>query len=800
MDNIRIYINDEEVGVYDVQDTGASFSWTSKLIDDINAFTVVSSGTVTLPLSDKINRIFKSPSLIDNTDSLSNREYYTIIIKWNDTLVVTGYIKLQRTVILINDEFVEFTIEPKEKSWIEQFRDFKLTQLDYTLGTSQSHSLTYANIVASESFLNTREYVYAPIDIAEVGRVQVIWIEQSGGATFYWYYGTQISATTFIGNTYGFDETQLNRTDELFTDVVDTFWNARGVYKAQINTIVPLRYVGQVGYIYSKDIDYWQISDFYPSVRHYNIIKRCFDRIGYNVDIPNYSDYFLNKYNFVVNVEQLNKFESERSKLKVRVQDGGFSFTKTAAKSWIVPFRNISENYSTPSTNFTDTNSNNSVNIDANTNLSKYTVTETCILGFKWNYSIKHELVTPVTVASSGNDVTIHIKQYDSGNTLRRTISYDIVMEWKKYDYKIWEGSLEAVFLMDTGDYVLCEIEYKDLWLNGATITIKDSNTLETKYFQGGNYKGKLIRLNEYLPDRSAYDYIKDLCLINNWEIYTNDKTKTVYFVREDYKLTGKTIDYTKKLDISSEVELSEVGLLHPLKYYFNWKKDKNDKTVNFIELMNKEGLSDTYKQEEIEMACRYAVGTIDNLNLFAKDKTEIKCDIYSASLDKWTTDNCNFQTIEMASDEYYPEKPRYRRGDYEPRYIQIDMGSTLESSGVGGVTSIDYRIGLAANHTTYPKASFQIYLFFGGTYGLLASRYARRIRAIKYGWILKGSFNLTENDVNTFLDVYADNDFRSEFTLQLKGIVKGAELLKVNEFTPAAMKQTEMEFLIYRG
>lgn len=804
MDNkIRVIISGVEVGYYNVSDTGVAFTWQSKLIDEINSYSVTTTKTITLPLTKELNKLLKSPSVIDTTDSLSNREYVEIEITWNDTVAIRGHIKLGEVFIFENDEYIEITVEPKEKTWIEEFRQQTLPQIDFTTGVSQAHSLTYSNIVGSETFLATREYVYAPIDIAEVGRLQVLWVSQVGSDTFYWYYGNQISSTTFIATAYGFSETQLNRNDETFTDVPDTFWNARGVYKAKTSTpIIPLVYVGQQGYLWSQEVDYWQVSDFYPCIRHKNIIKRAFNQIGYDVTIVDTEDYFNDKYSFLVNTEQLNKFEQERTKLKVRVPDGGYELSSVSAATFITPFFNIEESGSNPSIYFDDTDSDDFTAVSGGANLSRFEAQETCILNFKWDYEIGYDISGGTVTATTAPDLVLYMKQYDNTNTLVKSVQFDLKYSTSRVvSFSVFKGTIEENFLMDSGDYVECEIHYLDIFSAGATgeITIFDTNTLEIKHYEGGNFKGKVVRLNEYLPDVTTYDYIKDLSFINNWEFYTNETQKHVYIVREDYKRTGKLIDFKTKLDLKEGVSLTEVGLLHPKKYYFQWKKDDNDLLAKFIEDALRKGLGDQYDKEEIEMVCRYAHGTIDNLNVFRIDKEEISCKVYSASVDKYTATGINFNTIQMFGNQTYKTKPTYKRVDYEPRYLTVTFGETLEDNGVGGVTSVRYSIVNNTNHTTYPWASFQTPLFFGGEGGLIATKYAKRKRAIRYGWILKGAFELTENDVNSFIETYEDNNFRGDYDLMLKGVNKIGELLRVTDFSPATSSTTEIEFIIYR-
>jgi hypothetical protein len=801
MNNIRVYINDTEVGYYQIEDTGVTFTWQAKLINEINSFSTTTTKTITLPLTKGLKTLLKSPDVIDTTNSVSNRAYFRIDITWNDTVAVKGYIKLQKVVILENDEYIEFSVEPREKDWITQFKNFKLTEVDFTLDVDQTHALTYANIVTSETFLAAREYVYAPIDISEIGRLQVLWVIQAAGFTYFFYVGKQIvtAGNTFVCNTYGFEESNLTQYNLTLTDDLNVFWNSRGVYVGKTTTIPLLKTTGQTGFLWCEAITYWQVSDFYPLVRQQAIVKRCFNRIGYGVTIVDNSDYFNNKYNYLHNIEQLNKLEANRVdnnyfKVKVNLPLCTTAFVPAGVNPLIMPFMNVTQYGLKTNVKYTDTNSNVQANIDAGTNISRFTATEACVMKCKVNYEFETGSSGAYSMA-----MYIQIRQYDSSNTERRQDTIrEILTSDTSNEYA--SGNCESsYFYMASGDYLVCVLLAS--WSGGTvSVFIKDSCTMESFMYEGGNFKNKSIRLNEYLPDVPAYDYIKDLSFINNWEFYTNEKLKQVYIVREDYKRTGKQIDFKQKINKNYPVELEEIGSQWAKKSYFNWKKDEKDWCIKFIEQVTKASLGTTYKPEELEMAARFGMGLITNLNLFTIQIQEFINNIYAASLDKFDTSNrINFNTVEMKGEETYEHLPTWKRIDYEPRYLTVYFGQTLETNGVNGVTSVVYSIEGNTNHTTYPRVEFGEPLHYGDATGLLVTKYAKKTRAIKYGWIFRAKFTLTENDVETFVETYEDNNFRGDYELQLKGVKKIGELLKVNDFSPLTSEQTEIEFVIYR-
>jgi len=207
--------------------------------------------------------------------------------------------------------------------------------LDYS---DQDHELTSANIRTSEVYSPTRNYVYAPIDISEITRRQVLWAEivtVSGVKQIQFYYiGSQNAAGTggsFVAHSYGFDNTSLAMNYQDFVDVPDAALNGRGIWIARTTGSGKndTKVYDQSGYLYFYDTD-WQVADFYPCIPIRDILKRCFSRIGYQVELS--STFLNNYYNFLHNNKQLAKFDKDRNYFKVKVPDGGYTFTSLTAR------------------------------------------------------------------------------------------------------------------------------------------------------------------------------------------------------------------------------------------------------------------------------------------------------------------------------------------------------------------------------------------------------------------------------------------------------------------------------------
>lgn len=772
MDDIRVLINDIEVGLFTANEMGLSTTWSTKLIDEINSFSTATIKTSKLPLTNTVLKALKNPDSLDSIDNASQKKLDKIdFISPSATL--HAWLKPQRTVIEQNQRYLQFTIKPRERDWIDLFKTNKLTDIDLS---DQNHELNATNIRASELYYPSRMYAYAPIDIGEVTRLQVIFVEQSGGFTYLYYLGKRAAvSTTFKATSYGFNNTDFNMIEETFTDIPNFYWNGVSVYIARSNTPPLGKFYGDYGYLYIKNYS-WQCSDFYPAIRFEDLLTRAYKKFGYKVEIHDTAAWdFDTKYHFWHNPDEVGKKEEKRSKFKVRVMDGGIEYTdlQVAPIYLQIPFIKQDTYGLVTNTKYTDTNSNNPTNIAARTNTSKYVATENEIIRFVWEYDI-------VQVGSAGAAI-MFITLYDSTNTFIKTIAED-TSNIGGTNVR-FAGRIQTSYVyMKTGDYVVCEFATSVI---NSKYLIKDTNTFESFPFTGGNFKGKLIRLTDFLPDETIYDWLKDLAFINNLQFYTDELLKKVYIVPDDLKRTGKKITHYK-INRDKNVEIDEIGALHPKKYIFNWKQDETDYAV---------------KEVENALGSRFANGELENNNQFTIEEKEISLGIYAASLDKFVAKNdIYFNTLEMNGEEYLKFIPIYPRINYLPRYIDIQLGATLSSHALmknGEISSQTYSIEGDSTLTVYPYASFQTPLHFSS---LLNTRYKDTVRRILFGYILRAYFFITDKDVDGFSNIKDDqNDFRADFLIQLDNIETQTELLRCIDFSNSKPSETKLEMIFYR-
>lgn len=803
MDKLRVVVNGTEVGNYSSETMGLSITWQNKSISEINSFSSPFTKTVKLPLTKELSLACGHPQEIDSVEFVSLKNRYEISIYLLENITADGYIKPVRVILNGLDEFIEFTIEPKEKEWVTELREFNLTELDYS---DQDHTLTVTEIRDRETYDINVPYVYPPIDIAEVTRLPVLWIEQTGTDIDYYYLGSVVGGSSFIAHAYGFENTDLNLNWQQMIDVPDATWNGRSIYiaRTQGRIFASTKRYDQKGYLYVQGYT-WQVGDFYPCIRIKDILTRCFERIGWQVNVPE-STYLDDKFHYQHNIEILNKYEEPRNLFRVKVYSGGYEVSGIAGGppsttvpkfTVIVPFVNSTEAGMITNVNYDDTDSDSYVNVIAGTNESRYVAPETIIIRLTWNYYFTIETVTGFLF---NYGVRLKIEHYDSANTLLRTVVNTLLpttaQNWNVNPSKIQEyGTIQSSYMyMNAGDYVQCKYEVYNLSITSATsitFTINGDNILESVMYKGGNFRNKEIRLNEYLPEKTALEWLKDIALINNLQFYTNEKLKTVYAIRDDNKRTGKKIDFTRRINTTREIEIEEVCGYHPKTYNFNWLKDTEDWSIDFIELATGE---------------RFAKGVVTNLNVYTQDEVDISNSIYSATLDKFESNGVvKFNTVEMKGKETWKSLPTWKRVDYQPRYLTLTFGETLEDNGLpydGGVeTGILYQIEGDGTPLTYVRPEFQTVLHWGSsTTGLLGTFYKNFIRILNYGIIVRAYTLVDERNVDSISTILTeDNDFRADYDIQVKSNVSTTELNKIIDYNPSAAEDTQVEFIVIK-
>lgn len=760
MGNVVIIINNQEITDFQPSELGLSTSWESKLIKQLNAFKVKSTKTISLPLSKGLRKAINDPLVLDSVSELNPITKPSIEILVDGEVFISGYIKFGNVTINKIGNYIDCFIEPIERDFWQSAKDLNLRDLDFS---SDIHTLDVSNIRASETYSASRPYVYAPIDTGSMGHNSILFCEQVGGTTTIYYSGDEMPTfpTTLEVQMYGNANSKFN-TEPLTTIEVtkrtgtfwDTYTNLKACNTTDLETIEDPE--NQTGYFYGGDLN-WQVHDFVPCIRIKDILSKAMSTIGWSISGDWVDDNLTDKYHFIRNKSERTVSMDERFKFAVGLVEGGMTLSSgsVAGSTITFPFTKRTGIEYLPTDNYTDTDSDDVISVNSGTNVSEWVAPENCYMRFDFR------------ILAQGNITGYQLLVYDNvGTTIWQYVSEDSGL-----------SGLNSYDITVNGAYAYVPLGYKVRLRVSFDALTDNPNLLDKSYLRGYPvYKimpDIKVHLDDFMPNVSFYEWLKDLSQIWQLHFYANESTNELHILSDNEKMNGTVVDWVKKLNRDVSVKKTPVSLSHPNKYIVNYLSDTEDEEMTSREYI----------------AGRFAQGEIQNLNPFSRDTENIDLAIYSASL------NGEIEYYNpFALGIPFMRIPEKKRGDFKSRIFKITFGVDTPTQTVeGSPAQMDYTIG-ASTVTTYPRAEFSDDLHFSE---LITTHWQRVVAAINYGHILRGSFRLTSKDANKFNTLTTNlNQYRSWHAIQVNGVEVRCELLRVVDFQPTTNDDTICELL----
>lgn len=308
-------------------------------------------------------------------------------------------------------------------------------------------------------------------------------------------------------------------------------------------------------------------------------------------------------------------------------------------------------------------------------------------------------------------------------NTNRSLSKNDAVRFLIKID-KVNTGGLRDVILVDgTMDFtpannlIVTELEDDEKAEAGAVVT----TTTETQ-------DAILVDHKSSIQDIKKIDLLREVMVLGNYRVVTDNISKTVDFIPEDSFFRGQPKDWTYKKDNSKKIDISLVRNDGARILEFNYSNDSTDKMITDTEgnfRMTK------YASESIEMESEHRTGT-----------QVIHKSIFSATIDE-------FGLPVMMKDVETPE-------------FEADFANRLLLWG--GMRSGSYKI-FGTQASSYPYSYFAGSNFsiafnrpfgnlksaFGGrAKGIVELQYTATIRKLNNAKLYKGYFWLDSYDIAT--------------------------------------------------
>jgi hypothetical protein len=753
MGNVRIYINGYEITDFENDEVILPVTWRSKLIEELNSFAVVGTKTITLPVTKTLNKALSSPLTLDGDSVNGGLLKNEVLITLDGGTLIDGYMKVSKGSIEQIGGSIDFSVISKELDFIDTLKTFTLQDIDFA---SSDHALTLANIQASHSFSAGRPYVYAPIDIGQVGQRSIVFMTQSGITTLIYYSGDTISAVTPETVTLSqCDDNALNIEIDVL-GISDGYWNPAGIKKATTTDLPTTDNPELQNGWFTSDEGYWMLHDFAPSIRIKDIFDKVMTYAGYTYDAPFITSTIALYFHFMENWTHRKIKADERYLFATAIKVGGWTLTGTAGTVINYPFVNRDGAGLVQNTaNFDDTDSDDISAIDLGTNESSFVAPYPVVMRFE------------TRVHYYGNSSLIELVVYDNSMATKLkvidTISTGVGSTTHDRTLKGWA-------YVGTGERVVVQVT-----LTAGTFT---PVLLEDSTFKGFPISkpitGGRTVITDYLPNVTAYEWVKELALIFNLDLYENRDLKAVYVVQDESKLQTRFEDWRTKIDRNTDVDLTRVCTMHPLSYRFDYLKEDED-----WELVSRE-----------ELSGRYAGGNIANTWGFAESTESIELEIYSASLDG-VVDYYDIRAFGIP----FMRGEDDTRLNYKSRIFKIGFGTALPSPTVEGTpTQMNFAIQGASAASAFPQMTFATELLFAN---LLTSYRARFTDILNNGFVLRAAMDIRPEDALKFSEITdSNNPFRKQYQIKIDGVEVAAELLKVSDYQANRESTTYVELI----
>lgn len=160
MKEFKVYINDEQIDLYDSSDLDLAITKAIADANDLNVRKKTNTKTLSFPATNTNKQIFGFPEDINSIVSINQSTKPVVKIEANGTVIFTGIIKVE-AVSNLDDKVIEYTgtCLGDNGDWISLLGDKKLNELDYS---DQNHTNDWITVTNSE--VQNLEYVYDLID------------------------------------------------------------------------------------------------------------------------------------------------------------------------------------------------------------------------------------------------------------------------------------------------------------------------------------------------------------------------------------------------------------------------------------------------------------------------------------------------------------------------------------------------------------------------------------------------------------------------------------------------------------
>lgn len=383
---------------------------------------------------------------------------------------------------------------------------------------------------------------------------------------------------------------------------VKSSWDNSGLEDEYVFPLI--NYNNLTGSDYTTDI---KVEDFLPGVFVYYILKKSFEKIGYQLKPGVFYDKRISNLFIPWCVSDIRTSE------EVLIQNSGgmtlkepgylFDFSSSAG------FRDI----------VFDTYNANSNTDNFDLSNGSFTAPFDCTV----SANLTMVVTNFQTIFDNLVEVAIRKVELATGTT---TILFSQIENVEAG--KIFNLNLENLDLLE-GDIIKVSMKSGNLFNTNLSPAFPNDSIFDVDITSAPLVDGDIIGIGDNLPDIEQINLVKSIIQMFNLFHVTDEKNKTVEFLTRDdfYKAISESDDWTEKVDYSKPIEIEQLDkdLSRDLKFKYtddssdnlhvNFKSNYGINYGDYTETLDNEFLKDSKQVADIPFAVSIGSGTLDQAN-----------------------------------------------------------------------------------------------------------------------------------------------------------------------------------------
>lgn len=758
MDSITIKINGQIIDLWDAEKLNISAIYSITDINEIDSTKNSITREIKVPATNRNRIIFGFPEDISSASAITQKIEARGLIEAQGVEIMKGKVKMLKNVTNASTEY-SFNIIGDNGDWRTYVDGVNLKSLNLT---DQDHALTRDNVLAAEPLTSDKMYKYPLLNLGKMGAYNAyVWTNAGTKQIRLKKEQTQIPFAQSQSNKYPFENligkqitlSGFGLSDEIIATVTAQTNGTANILGTTVyldanltlsGVTVDITGTGTVSLLEGNH--FVKVSDLLPTIQVKGLVDRIFQGSGYRIR-SNWLNNVGRRLYMVKGTDNGRALDDETA----ATYDFNVGLTTNKIYNpedagcfigrWEFPKYNILEldNIDTDLAFLYNTDEHYwSPSVEGRYKFTfKAIITATPVGRFR---------VVIIKLALDGYYNVLGARELE--NTTEPAIDFDFEVTTTMSDFASFIKPGERVYVL------VGNVDGPAAMTNNQIIVKAAGCEFINEQYNPEIGYNSIISLNRFLPDNTGLELMQGLKQIANLYFLTDVERGIIYMEPRDDFYKDDVVNWSRKIDLSRDIEIEELGQELPKKNLYTYMQDAQDNRAQRIEDSTEKRIGSQYMELQ---------------NIFATDEDEENVnDIFAPTL----MDKCieGLGAIKFDTTEIPYLRNGQERYSFDTRLFYFEGVKALppgESWALDGLTRTTYPKFFSIDKNNYNYNS----LYFDDLekcIGLARRNYGGLYEQLNNSSKLTAYFNLKPTDVEPFVNI--DNnqikDYRARFFL----------------------------------